>query len=165
MRDKLLFKLKTGQESEEEHGGEVARAVAALVHSPAFRAAEAAGAAIGSFTLRPSPFVAEAVGAVMRQAREQGGIMRAAFASDLPGLGQAVESIAHMGRQMAESVAEITRPDGYFAQAVKQAEEARRHFAEYLASLPEEEREELRQLAEEAPLCEVDVNANDSGVM
>jgi hypothetical protein len=43
------------------------------------------------------------------------------------------------------------------------AESAMRSFAEYLGALPEEEREELRELARDAPLEPVDVNA--PGVM
>jgi hypothetical protein len=66
-----------------------------------------------------------------------------------------------MGSQMAAALRELTRPDGYFALAVKQAEEARRELAEWLAALPEEERDELRRLAEDAPLCPVDVSASN----
>lgn len=107
--------------------------------------------------------VAEAVAAVVHMAEERGEMIRAAMAQRFAGAAQVAEAVSSMGRQMAAAVAEIARPDGYFAQVVREAQEAQRLFAEHVASLPEEEREELRRLAEDAPLCEVDVNA--TGVM
>lgn len=165
MSDKLLFKLKAGKEPEEGQSEEVARAVASLIHAPAFRAAEAAGAVVGSFTLQPSPFVAEAVAAAMHQAREQGELMRQAVAANAAAFIPAVEALGNMAAQATAAVGEFMRPDGYFAQFVRQAEEARAALFEWYRLLPEEEREAIRRAYEDMPLEEVDVNANSVGVM
>ena len=63
------------------------------------------------------------------------------------------EEIMHMAALAAPLVLE----------AARNAEDVRRAFAEQIASMSEEEREELRRPIEDAPLGPVDVNA--AGVM
>lgn len=138
----LLFKLR-GDRTPEEWGEMRDRAgrevAAALANSPAFQASAALGSIAFDLTH-----------------------MRGAFAAECA---PALKAIADMGRQIGAAFAEITRPDGYLAQVVRQAEEARASFAEWFATLPKEEREEIRRAYADAPPCEVDVNANGSGVM
>lgn len=157
----ILFKLRPkGEERDERDGTEAALAV------------------LGSLVIEPSPFVAEAVAAMMRQAKEQGEMMRQAFAAgavvdaatllESRALSEGYAAAVHAGRALFGAFAmaeEFSRLDGFSAQAVKQAGAACRHFAEYLSTLPEEEREELRRAALAAPLCPVDVDASDAGVM
>jgi hypothetical protein len=137
----LLFKLKADRTPEEwcTLNEEAARAVGSLVlHAPAFDVAAAVGTL--AFDLAHTR-------------------VHLAFSAAL-----AFESIRHMGEQITLAVAEITRPDGYFAQAMRQAEAAREAFGEWFASLPAEEREELRSAYADAPLS-ADVDVNAGGVM
>lgn len=68
--------------------------------------------------------------------------MRAAFAVHAEGIGQCAFAVGEMYRQAAEM---------------------HRAVGQWAASLPDDERDELRRAIEDAPLCPVDVNA--SGVM
>jgi hypothetical protein len=141
----LIFRLSGDRTPEEWRAvdAEVARAVGSLVlHTPAFDVA----AALGSLAFGRAHMRAEVAGAF-------------AFSAAL-----AIDSIRHMGEQMALAVAEITRPDGPFAQAMRRAEEGREAFGEWFDSLPEEEREEIRRAYEDAPLCP-DVDVSAGGVM
>jgi len=139
----LLFKLRPETcEAAGRARKEMALALASLARSPHLGAA----AALGSLAFD-----------LARTYRHVGG----SFALDAA----ALESLRRTGEQMRAAVAEIVRPDGHFAQSIKIAQEAGRHFAEWYASLPEEEREEIRRAREDAPPCGVDVNANGAGVM
>jgi hypothetical protein len=82
-------------------------------------------------------------------------------ATDFAAAAEAMRALFDVAEQAFTAAEALADPNGYLAQAVRQAEQMRRDFAEYLASLPEEEREELRQAARDAPVCPVDMNASD----
>lgn len=139
----LLFKLRGDRRPAEwaEMCERAGREVAAASSSPAFRAS----AALGALAFDLTQMRAHAAEAFMLS------------------VAPALESMRLMGEQMAAAFAEITRPDGPLAQSIKLAQETGHACGAWLSSLSEEEREEWRRLAEDAPLCEVDLNAG--GVM
>jgi len=140
---------------------------------------------LGSFTF--APVVAAAVALALEgvaASMHMGARVRLDVARIIEGSRPLRESLAEVRRAM---VAELSRPlltpeaaEGlcrelaaaarvavgavaFVRELQRQAEETHRMIAEAVASMPEDEREELRRAIEDAPLGEADVNA--SGMM
>src|ERR1044072_3771727 len=119
------------------------------------------------FTLRPNPAFALAVAALNEQAARStagmlcsiGGLLARDFAHIGASFGALRGGYAADFAVMADSI------NRFVLEGECMGEQTCRMVAQAGASMPEEAREELRSAIEDAPLCEVHVNASDAGVM
>jgi hypothetical protein len=117
------------------------------------------------FTLRP-PLSEEDVRAYEEACRKMVGQLFAAYTvrADFmpPDFSSLAAAVARVNDDAIRTGATIAAA---LLGVAEQVREVTRIFGERVAAMPEDEREEWRQAFEDAPPCEVDVNANDSGVM
>jgi hypothetical protein len=151
MNDELQFKLREHPMTAEERRGLAASVL---------------------FTIRPNPAIAAAVAALNEQAARSTAAMVCSIQQMLAAVETMPEiTLPQMSPGTYEAVALALKPDALMVARVGaelraatlvfardmswQAEQV----AEAVAYMPEEEREEWRRIAEDASLCEVDVNA------